>query len=120
MTAQGNAGEPSAPGSPGTGERRAAPRHPSTQRITCYPAGGGLHERRPARVRNVSRSGIGLVVDRHWPPSTALLLELPGEEGVRVARARVVHATSLPGGTFLVGCTFDAPLSDADLQTLTR
>src|SRR5436305_18675 len=53
-------------------------------------------------------------------PATALLLELPGEEGVRVARARVVHATSVPGGTFLVGCTFDAPLSDAEVQMLAR
>jgi hypothetical protein len=125
MTQEGNRNEnqPTTPGTAGPSresERRAAARHPSTLRINCYPAGSGLAERRLARVRNVSRTGIGLVLDRHWPPGTALIFELPVEDGVRSARGRVIHATSQPGGTFLVGCTFDLPLSDVELQALAR
>ena len=105
---------------PAQTERRAAPRLSSTLRVQCYPVGGGLSERRTARVRNVSRTGIGLVLDRCWQVGAAMIVELPVEEGVRSARGRVVHATTLPGGTFLMGCTFDAPLTDAEVQVLAR
>jgi PilZ domain-containing protein len=89
-------------------------------RITCYPVGGGLTERRNARVRNVSKTGIGLVLDRHWQPGTALVLELPLAEGIRLTRGRVVHAASRPGGCFLVGCMFDQQLADDEVQALAR
>ena len=112
--------ETTAAGLPTESERRTAARHASTLRIACYPAGGGLAERRTARVRNVSKTGIGLILDRNWQPGQALILELPLGEGVRQARARVVHATSQPGGCFLVGCTLDQSLSDADVQALAR
>ena len=120
MSQEGNSNEPTTPRPPRESERRTAARHPSTLRLTCYPVGGGLGERRTARVRNVSRTGMGLVLDRHWPPGTALIVEVPGAEGVHPARVRVVHATSQPGGCFLVGCTFDAPLGDADLEALAK
>ncbi len=116
MAEEGNVREPAGPNA----ERRNAARFSSSLRIACYPAGSGLLERRTVRVRNVSRSGIGLVVDRHWQPGTALILELPAEEGVRSVRARVVHSTSQPGGTFLVGCTLDNMLTDAEVEALAR
>jgi hypothetical protein len=74
------------------------------------------------RVRNVSRTGIGLGSDRRWDPGTVLVVELPPEEEGprRSVRARVVHATPQMGGTFLVGCIFLEPLSDADLRLLTQ
>src|SRR3954463_7799197 len=110
MAEEGNV-RPSGPEGPSEGERRTAIRQLSTLRIACYPAGSGLLERRMVRVRNVSRTGMGLVVDRPWQQGLALILELPAEDGVRSARARIVHATSQPGGTFLVGCVFDTPLT---------
>jgi hypothetical protein len=118
MEPQGPAHDPSA-GPPGGQERRAAPRHPSSLKITCYPSGSGLLQRRPARIRNVSRSGIGLALDRSWPAGTILILEMPGEETTRNVRARVVHATTQVGGMFLIGCTFVDALTDAELQALT-
>jgi|SRR5262245_13578104 hypothetical protein len=119
MSEEGNMGTPP-PGTPGR-ERRAAPRHPSSLKVICYPAGAGLTERRQVRLRNVSRNGLALTVDRRWEPGTALVLELPVSEGegVSVARARVIHATPQAGGTFLVGCVLDFPLTDAQLQSLT-
>src|SRR5437773_3726645 len=119
MAEEGNE-RPSAPQEPPESERRRASRQSSTLRIACYPAGSGLLERRMVRVRNVSRTGIGLVVDRPWQQGLALILELPAEDGVRSARARIVHSTSQPGGTFLVGCVFDTQLTDAEVQALAR
>jgi hypothetical protein len=89
--------------------------------VTCYPASGGPGAARQARVRNLSRSGVGLVVDRHWEPGTTLSIGLPlGPEGAALLRpARVIHATALPGGRFLIGCSLDTPLTDAEMQALT-
>lgn len=116
MEREGQGQEPGQPAS----DRRAAPRHSSSMRITCYPANSGFSERRQARVRNVSRTGAGLGVDRSWPAGTVLIVELPIEEGTRAVRARVIHSTLQMGGTFLVGCTFDVPLTDAEVETLAR
>ena len=115
MSEQETAGGP-----PAEGERRAATRHSSTLRIVGYPVGGGLAERRNARVRNVSKTGIGLVLDRHWQSGLALILELPLAEGIRLTRAKVVHATSQPGGCFRVGCIFDQQLTAEEVQALAR
>lgn len=101
-------------------DRRTAPRVPSSLKITCYPVGGGLSERRQARIRNVSRTGIGLAVDRAWQSGVVLILELPGEEGAKAVRARVVHSTPLMSGTYLVGCNFESALTDTEVQSLTR
>jgi hypothetical protein len=102
-------------------ERRGAPRQQTDLRVTCYPAVGGSAAGRPARVRNLSRTGIGLVVDQHWPPGMGLTLALPLLEGggTRPIMAKVIHATAQPGGRFLVGCAFDTPLTDNEVQTLT-
>src|SRR5262249_10804157 len=106
MTEQSRTAPAPEAGSQGT-ERRAAPRLPSNLRISCYPVGSSLGERRQGRLRNVSKTGIGLVVDRCWTPGTVLMLQLPAAEDLRLVRARVVHATPQPGGCFLVGCLLD-------------
>ncbi len=110
-------GQDSSPPAP---ERRVAPRHPSSLRVSCYPVGSGLSERRQARIRNLSQTGVGLAVDRAWMPGTVLIIELPAEEGTRSVRARVIHSTPQMGGTYLVGCNLDVPLTDAEIQALAR
>ena len=107
--------QPEPPGN----ERRAAPRRQADLRVTCYPAIGGPGAGRPVRVRNLSRTGIGLIVDRHWAPGMALSVALPlPEGGTRPITARVIHATAQPGGSFLVGCAFDVPLTDEEMHAL--
>jgi hypothetical protein len=115
MSEEEQAGSP--PPGPSGGERRVAPRRDSTQKVICYPAGAGLGERRQVRLRNVSRTGLALVVDRRWESGTTLVIELPVTEGVSVARARVIHATPQMGGRFLIGCVLDFPLTDIQVQT---
>jgi hypothetical protein len=120
MADEGTGGRASPLGNASEVERRRAARYLADLRVTCYPAGGGLGGGRVARVRNISRTGIGLVVDRHWGPGTAVSLALPlGEEGRdRSCVARVVHATAQPGGCFLVGCAFVAALTEDELQAV--
>jgi hypothetical protein len=72
------------------------------------------------RIGNVSRTGLALVVDRAWGVGTVLVLELPGEERPTRAQARVIHMTpQIVAGTFLIGCTLEVSLTDAQLQALT-
>jgi hypothetical protein len=111
-------GNPAPSGPPGP-ERRTAPRLPSQLRVVCYPVGGGVSERRQARLNNVSRNGLAVVVDRRWDPGTVVIIELPLGEEVTLTRARVVHATPQLGGRYLVGCVFDTPLNDAQFRALT-
>jgi hypothetical protein len=86
--------------------------------VVCYPTGAGLAERRQVRLQNISRNGFALIADRRWDPGTVLVIELPAAEGVTATRVRVVHTTSQLGGCFLIGCAFDVPLTDAQLQAL--
>jgi hypothetical protein len=111
----------SSEGGPPGPERRAAPRHGSQLRIVCYPAGAGFSERRQVRLQNISRNGLAVIADRRWEPGTTVIAELPvGEEGATIAmRARVIHLTAQLGGCFLVGCSFEAGLTDAQIQLLT-
>jgi hypothetical protein len=49
----------------------------------------------------------------------SIALPLGPDGGTRPAAARVIHATALPGGSFLVGCAFEVALSEDDLRALT-
>jgi len=120
MDSEGAARQPTSQGPPTEGDRRAAPRQSTSLKITCYPVNASLMERRQGRVRNVSRTGVGVVVDRAWQRGTTIILELPAEDGVKAVRATVVHATPQIAGTFLVGCALELPLTDAEVQALCR
>jgi hypothetical protein len=110
----------SAARAPAAVDRRGAARFSSNLRIVCYPAAGGLAERRLARLRNVSKTGIGLHVDRRWEPGTALVVEVQAtaDKKPRLLRVRVIHAKPQVGGCFLVGCLLETALTDEELQGL--
>lgn len=75
-----------------------------------------------ARVRDVSRGGIGLISRHRFRPGTPLLIEVRDQSGdLRLLAARVVHTRVLdddgqPG--WLMGCSFGLMLSDAELTAL--
>ncbi|HXG11215.1 MAG TPA: PilZ domain-containing protein [Gemmataceae bacterium] len=109
-------------------DRRVWVRYPCNALVSCQPAADDT-ENLLARVINVSRGGIGLLVDRELEPGRFLGVELPapspfplsssggrgGESGSRVL-AYVLHVTPLSGGQWAAGCAFSDELSDADLQ----
>jgi hypothetical protein len=71
-----------------------------------------------ARVQDVSRGGINLVVSRPFQGGELLSVELPGVDGQAPSTvlACVVRAEAWPGGEWSLGCTFAAELGDDDLH----
>jgi hypothetical protein len=70
------------------------------------------------RVRDVSRSGIGLILPRRFEPDTCLVLEFPALSNLppETVLVRVVHATPRADRSWLLGCTFLSPLTRTELE----
>ncbi len=105
-------------GRPPEEERRVWVRFPSGLETTLQPANGPDGPRLGARVRDVSRGGIHLVLDRPFEAGEMLSVELPAAEGQppSTVLACVVRASEAEGGAWSVGCTFAAELGEDDLQ----
>src|SRR5262249_29688594 len=82
---------------------------------TCQPAGPRPGSPLPARVRNISQSGINLVLGREFQSGDLLRVTLPGGGEVSEVLACVVRARALEAGRWGGGCTFGSELSDEDL-----
>jgi hypothetical protein len=70
-------------------------------------------------IRDLSRGGLGLILERRFEPGTVLFIELPGLDG-RTLLARVANITRLPQGSWLLGCAFSSKLGDEEVQRLVR
>lgn len=75
-----------------------------------------------ARVKDVSRGGLGLVSRHRFRPGTPLLIELRDQAGdMRLLAAHVVHAKPTDDDgqpAWLLGCSFGLMLSEKELQAL--
>ena len=103
-------------------DRRRATRYPSRAELVVYPTNGSPADAWPATVRDVSDTGIGLVLDQALERGLMLVLAFPATEGSpsSLACACVQHSTKQPEGNFLVGCTFQSELTPEILQALIR
>jgi DNA-binding response OmpR family regulator len=109
-----------APMNPGT-ERRAAVRYVGAQEISCTP----IQEFRTrgcwwGRLRDVSVSGVRLLLNRRFEPGTLLVLDVPGsvgEDGHQLF-ACVVRVAPGAGGGWELGCTFTQRLTENELRAL--
>ena len=70
----------------------------------------------PTLVRDLSRGGVGLVLDDHIEPGSELAIEIPhsGEH----LHVQIVHATAMPGGQWLLGCSLATLLTEEEVQQL--
>jgi hypothetical protein len=100
-------------------DRRAAERFPVNPDTSCSFVGPVVEDFGPAKVRNLSMEGIGLLMIRRVEPGTLLAVSLsnPARGFSKTVLVRVVHATAQPGGC-LVGGTFQTPLTYQELSTL--
>ena len=73
-----------------------------------------------ADILNISPSGIGLATKRHFDPGMPLRLELVDASGhiSRPIQARVVHSTSKGTDDWIIGCSFETPFTEDDLDSL--
>jgi hypothetical protein len=103
-------------------ERRAWVRFPCDLGSACYPTTSDDHTRWAARMHDVSRGGVGLIVDRRFEPGTILNIQLEGDEQdlPAVLLARVVHITAHKGGKWSLGCRFARELTQKDMEALLR
>jgi hypothetical protein len=70
-------------------------------------------------VRDISASGIAVLIDREFAPDTVLVIELENPaRGVTCAlRARVIHALEIPpDDRWLHGCAFERELTAEELR----
>jgi hypothetical protein len=74
----------------------------------------------PARVLNISASGIGLQVSEPLEAGSLLNLDLQDEDGipVRSILACIVHTTTRTQGECAIGCNFIRQLAEDELKSL--
>jgi hypothetical protein len=74
-----------------------------------------------AEVRDLSRGGIGLVVDRRFDAGNLLLVDLPpwADRPGATVLAYVMRAEPLTVGRWELGCTFAAEPANGELAALT-
>jgi hypothetical protein len=99
-------------------ERRVAVRYPGNPDAACraHSPSAGVY---PAWVRDISATGIALLVPAEFEPGAILTLEIENAgRGVScVVRARVVHALEVPPDRrWLHGCAFERPLTADELR----
>jgi PilZ domain len=100
-------------------DQRAAERFPVNTETCCSFLSPVVADFGPAKIRNLSMEGIGLLVSRRIEPGTLLAVTLsnPARAFAKTVLVRVVHTTPQPGGC-LVGGTFSTPLTYQELTTL--
>jgi hypothetical protein len=106
----------------GWAERRAWVRYPTDLESLCQPrpAQPGEDCWWPAKVRDLSCGGVGLVLRHRFDRGTMLSVELPSTNQSQffLLLAAVVHTTPQADGEWLIGCEFATPLSADDLRSL--
>jgi hypothetical protein len=99
-------------------ERRAAVRYPSAWQSSCMEEAAPAEW--PARVKDISTTGIGVYTVRPFEPGTRLGVELqsPDETLAYTLMTHVMHATLREEDGWLIGCEFARELSEHELQRL--
>lgn len=100
-------------------ERRAATRYPGSRitssRIIALPSNIPIR----AKLRDISSSGLGLLVFGPLTKGTFLVVDLQGAGKffLRI-RAHVVHATPHSEGIWVLGCVLERELRQEELEAL--
>jgi hypothetical protein len=103
-----------------TDDRRAlgryhAPRNPHV-RLIARPS----FQAYQAVVRDLSVSGMGLLLDHPFEIGTVLAIQLrQARHGLScILSGKVIHATAQPDGRWLVGCELSRSLTDDEIWSL--
>lgn len=99
-------------------ERRVATRHPCNLMTSCRILAAVRGAAAPLRVRNISVSGISLVVGRHLDAGELLTIELKHttRNATRTLQVRVVYCIEHPSGESIVGGRFAQALTPEELK----
>src|SRR5579871_6554445 len=99
-------------------DRRVWVRYPCDVEASCQAADLPDSQRLSARVRNISRGGINLVLSCPVEIVAFLSVELPtaSPRATSNVLAYVVRLNPVTEGEWSVGCSFAAELNDFDLE----
>jgi hypothetical protein len=101
-------------------DRRVSVRYLAEKESFAYSLGNNGDVCFTARIHDISRDGMGLIVSERVDPGTILNVELHGSaEGVPCfLLARVMWTRERGEGMLLVGCQFSRSLSESELRAL--
>jgi hypothetical protein len=89
---------------------------------TCRPVAAWLDRDFiwPATITDLSTSGLGIVLGRRFEPGAGLAVELPAsaDRCEETFLVKVLKVYPMPGGHWLLGCTFVSALSEETVETL--
>jgi hypothetical protein len=121
-TVQGFAPAAVPPATSGKAECRVWERHSCELPSACQPLAARQDKdvSWQGQIRDISRGGLGLVLNRRFEPGTALVLELvfPGATEPQSLLIKVVHVRAMPGNQWVLGCSFLSRLSEERLQRM--
>jgi hypothetical protein len=116
--------EPKAPPAPACApkqsgaERRAAVRYPCGLASSCHTITSRREDAWTATVKDISLTGIGLLLGRRFEPGILLAVEVPAEGAPQLLLARVMHTRPHGEGVWLIGCELVNPLAEDELKAL--
>lgn len=101
-------------------ERRLWVRHPASLTTTVQPTTNGRSLRISAKIRDISRGGVHLVVDHAFEPGQLITVELPlaGSAQMQFVLACIVRVVPEGPGLWALGCIFSQELADELLDSL--
>jgi hypothetical protein len=101
------------------GERRAEERFEPSSAAGCTFVSPVVEDFGPVKLKNVSLSGIGLLLSRNVEPNALLTVTLanPMKGFAKTVLVRVIHAQSHSAGC-TVGGNFETPLTYEELTAL--
>jgi hypothetical protein len=103
-------------------ERRSAPRYHCSLEAACHAIGGGPEGPWTGKIRDISTTGIGVLLPESLDRGTILLVDLPAPSGgePQSLSACVIHGRPHAGGGFFAGCILAERLDQAELEALLR
>ncbi len=100
-------------------DRRVWVRYSCDLESTCHSSMGADELSWSARVRDISRGGLNLQLNRSFEPGSVLSIDVPlGPDSIpRTLMVKVVHAQNHSPGNWSLGCSFEKNLEENDLLT---
>jgi glucose uptake protein GlcU len=101
-------------------EKRAAERLPVADHVACVFASPVLEDFGKVKIKNISSTGIGLIVTEPVASGMQLVIKLvnPAKAFSKTMLIRVIHVTPQSGGLQLVGGSLEPPLTYEELCQL--
>jgi hypothetical protein len=72
----------------------------------------------PARVREISTGGVGLLLTRPLEVGASILVELPSGTDTCSIAGRIAHCHRDPTGRWHIGCEFAIPRTEIELKAI--